>query len=156
MDVVLVHPEIPWNTGNVGRTCVAVRTPLHLVAPLGFDLSEKSIRRSGLDYWDKLDLTVHASVRHFLRSPLAGRPVFFFSRFARRSYWKASYPRNAVLVFGSETRGLPPSLSRRFPKSFFRIPTDGPVRSLNLSSAVGIVLFEALRQQQKRSRHGKP
>jgi tRNA (cytidine/uridine-2'-O-)-methyltransferase len=149
--VVLVHPEIPWNTGNVARTCVAAKTPLHLVEPLGFRLDDKQLKRAGLDYWEHLDLTVHRSLREFLASPAGRGPMYLFSRFARKEFWRARYAKNAVLVFGSETRGLPGSLKRKHPTRMYRIPTPGPVRSLNLSTAVGIVLFEALRQAGFRS-----
>ncbi len=149
MEVVLIHPEIPWNTGNVGRTCVATKTPLHLVAPLGFDLDDRMMKRAGLDYWSKLELTVHPSLRAFQTSETASRPVFLFSRFAKRLFWNAEYPKDAVLVFGSERRGLPDSLKRKHRSSLYRIPSPGPVRSLNLSTAVAVVLYEALRQQAR-------
>lgn len=149
MDVVLVHPEIPQNTGNVGRSCVATGAALHLVRPLGFSLDDKFLKRSGLDYWDHLDVTIHDSLRGFLASPVGGRPVFLFSRFARKSFWDAAFPSDAVLVFGSETEGLPVPLKRKFASRLYRIPTEGPVRSLNLATAVGIVLFEALRQRDR-------
>jgi tRNA (cytidine/uridine-2'-O-)-methyltransferase len=146
MEVVLVHPDIPQNTGNIGRSCVATNTPLHLVGPMGFSLDDKFLKRSGLDYWKDLNVTTHGSVRDFLRSPVGRKPLFLFSRFARKSFWEVSYPQDAVLVFGSETEGLPAALKRKFAARLCRIPTQGPVRSLNLSTAVGIALFEALRQ----------
>ncbi len=149
MQVVLVHPEIPWNTGNIGRTCVATQTPLHVVEPCGFSMDHRWVKRAGLDYWKDLDLTVHGSLRHFYGSKEASSPVFLFSRFAKRSYLDVSYPENATLIFGSETQGLPPALKRKYRNALYRIPTSGPVRSLNLSTAVAVVLFEALRQQEK-------
>ena len=157
MHVVLIHPDIPQNTGNIGRTCVATGTRLHLVGPMGFSLDDKFLKRSGLDYWKDLDLTVHGSVREFLGSAVGQGRLFLFSRFARKSFWEASYPEDAVLVFGSETEGLPPALKKRFSSRLFRIPTVGRVRSLNLSTAAGIVLFEALRQHGKfiRNPHDK-
>jgi tRNA (cytidine/uridine-2'-O-)-methyltransferase len=152
MDIVLVHPEIPGNTGNVGRTCVATGTPLHLVKPLGFQIDDKNIRRSGLDYWKDLNLTVHESLKDFLRSGLTERPVFLFSRFAKQSFWCAEFPEDSVLIFGCETRGLPAPLKRKFKSHLFKIPMSGPVRSLNLSSSVAVALYEALRQQEVRTR----
>jgi tRNA (cytidine/uridine-2'-O-)-methyltransferase len=149
MDVVLIHPDIPPNTGNIGRTCVATGTRLHLVGPMGFSLDDRFLKRSGLDYWERLDLTLHGSVRDFLESPAVRRPLFLFSRFAKRSFWEASFPEDAVLLFGSETAGLPVPLKRKFASRLYRIPTAGPVRSLNLATAVGIVLFEALRQRDR-------
>jgi tRNA (cytidine/uridine-2'-O-)-methyltransferase len=146
MHVVLIHPDIPWNTGNIGRTCVATRSSLHLVGPMGFTLDDKFLKRAGLDYWKDLDLTTYPSLRDFLKSSVAKNPLFLFSRFARRSFWEVPYPEDAVLVFGSETEGLPRNLKKKFASRIFRIPTPGPVRSLNLSTAVGIVLFEATRQ----------
>ena len=148
MNVVLIHPEIPWNTGNIGRTCVAAKCSLHLVKPLGFSIDHKWVKRAGLDYWKSLDVTVHDSLRSFLETELASQPIFLFSRFAKKSFWKAKIPKNAVLIFGSETSGLPANIKTKYRKALYRIPTKGPVRSLNLSTAVGIVLFEALRQQQ--------
>lgn len=145
MDVVLVHPEIPWNTGNVARTCVATNTPLHLIKPLGFSLDDKQMKRAGLDYWPHLDLTVHESVAAFYESELNHRPMFLFSRFAKRSFWQAEMSSNAVLVFGSETKGLPEDFKHKHPNGLYRIPTPGKVRSLNLSTSVAIALFEGLR-----------
>ncbi len=148
MDVVLVHPEIPWNTGNVARTCVATQTPLHLVKPLGFSLGDKQMKRAGLDYWPHLNLHVHDSLKAYYQTDVAARPTFLFSRFARKSFWDVEMPSDAVLVFGSETKGLPDSIKRRYRGSLVRIPTPGKVRSLNLSTSVAIALFEALRKNQ--------
>jgi len=152
MDVVLIYPDIPWNAGNIGRTCVATNTTLHLVEPLGFSLNDKFVQRSGLDYWQHLDLKVHGSVRKCLGSDLKNLPFFFFSRFGKLSFWKISFPRECALIFGSETKGLPKNLLKKYSDRVYRIPVSSPVRSLNLSSAVGIVLFEALRQHQAKPR----
>jgi len=149
MDIVLVEPDIPWNTGNIGRTCVATQTPLHLVEPLGFSLDDRFLKRAGLDYWKDLDLTVHESFEECMKSKrLKDKPVYLFSRFAKKPIWKVHFPHNAVLVFGSETKGLSTRIKNRYPSRLIRIPTVGPVRSLNLSTAVGIALFEGIRQNQ--------
>lgn len=146
MDVVLIHPDIPQNTGNVGRSCVATQTTLHLVGPMGFTLEDRWLKRAGLDYWKDLDVQTYPSLDVFLESPIAERPLFLFSRFAKKSFWDAKYPENAVLVFGSETEGLPSDFQKQYSSQIYRIPTPGPVRSLNLSTSVGVVLFEAYRQ----------
>jgi tRNA (cytidine/uridine-2'-O-)-methyltransferase len=149
MHVVLVHPDIPWNTGNIGRTCVATKTSLHLVKPLGFSLDDSFLKRAGLDYWKKLDLCIHESFGRFRHSELTQKPMFLFSRFAKKSFWEAPFTSEAVLIFGSETKGLPKSFLKKYQNISYRIPTPGPVRSLNLSTAVGVVLFEAIRISQR-------
>lgn len=147
MHVVLVEPEIPPNTGNIARTCAATKTQLHLVEPLGFSISNRYLRRAGVDYWDYVQLHVHQdwqSVMAYL-----GRPetwCYFTSR-SSRLYTKAKYTRDSVLVFGKESSGLPVSLLELYQHSTYVIPMDSSVRSLNLSNAVAIVVFEALRQQ---------
>jgi len=146
MDVVLVEPDIPWNTGNIGRTCVAANVRLHIVGPTGFSMDDRQMKRAGLDYWKDLDLHVYASLDKFLKSDLVQQPVFLFSRFAKKLYWDASFAKDSVLVFGSETAGLPDRVKELNKEEIYRIPTPGKVRSLNLSTSVGIVLFEALRQ----------
>lgn len=146
MDIVLVHPDIPFNTGNVARTCIATDITLHLIEPLGFSIDDKAVKRAGLDYWKDVKLQVHKSWEAFLDSPIGQKPLFLFSRFAEKLYWDATFTKDAVLIFGSETEGLPQALKDRYPNQQYRIPTPGPVRSLNLSTSVGIVLFEAIRQ----------
>jgi len=146
MDIVLVYPDIPFNTGNVARTCISTDTTLHLIKPLGFSIEDKEVKRAGLDYWKDVKLVVHENWESFLKSPTGQKPMFLFSRFAEKLYWDASFPKDAVLIFGSETKGLPDSIKQNYPDKLYRIPTPGPVRSLNLSTSVGIVLFEALRQ----------
>jgi tRNA (cytidine/uridine-2'-O-)-methyltransferase len=149
--VVLVHPEIHWNTGNAGRTCLAVGASLHLIAPLGFSLDERQVKRAGLDYWSHVDLRVWPDWDAFERAlPALGEP-FFFSTKATRALWDAPLgaARDVVLIFGRETGGLPPELHERFRGRFLALPLVSPlVRSLNLSTAVGIVLYEVLRQQR--------
>jgi len=112
---------------------------------MGFDLTDKKLKRAGLDYWDHLQWSVHENIEDFL-ARFKDRPKFFFSRFATQTYWDASYPEDAMLIFGSETQGLPEGCKEQYPNQFYVIPSPGQVRSLNLSTSAGIVLFEALRQ----------
>jgi len=149
MHVVLFEPEIPPNTGSVARLCAATLTPLHLIEPLGFKIDDKHLKRAGLDYWEFVDLHVHKSWDAFLLK-VAPKNLLFFSKRAAKSYTSTRYDENDFLVFGPETRGLPPRLLETNQNRFFRIPMMGiGVRSLNLSNAVSIVLYEALRQLGK-------
>jgi tRNA (cytidine/uridine-2'-O-)-methyltransferase len=145
LQVALVEPEIPQNTGNVGRSCVATGTPLHLVRPLGFSLADRYLRRAGLDYWPHLDLTVHEDLDAFLDERPAGRLVLTTSRGGSGLY-EFGFEPGDVLVFGRESTGLPRRLLERFPAHRVTIPMTGPTRSLNLSAAAAVVLYEALRQ----------
>ena len=149
--VVLVQPEIHWNTGNAGRTCLAVGATLHLVEPLGFSLDEKQVKRAGLDYWPHVDLRVWPDWETFERQlPALGEP-FFFSTKGTLPLWEAPLgrARDAVLIFGRETAGLPDDLHARFADRFVTMPMASPlVRSLNLSTSVGIAVFETMRQQR--------
>lgn len=143
--IVLVEPEIPQNTGNIGRLAAATQSPLHLVGRLGFRIDEHAVRRAGLDYWHLVALEQHPNLDHFLhRHPTA--KVRLFSAVATRSYLDAPYGPGDALVFGRESTGLEADLLDRFPEAVFGIPTIGKVRSLNLANAVSIVLYEALRQ----------
>jgi tRNA (cytidine/uridine-2'-O-)-methyltransferase len=146
--VVLVHPEIHWNTGNAGRSCLAAGATLHLIEPLGFSLDEREVRRAGLDYWEYVDLRLWRDWRTFEEQlPELGEP-FFFSTKAPRLYWEADFGERTVLVFGRETGGLPDELLESNAGRTLRIPIDSPhVRSLNLSTTVGIALYEVLRQR---------
>jgi tRNA (cytidine/uridine-2'-O-)-methyltransferase len=148
LNVVLVHPEIHWNTGNAGRSCLAAGAALHLVEPLGFSLDEREVRRAGLDYWEHVDLRVWKSWEAFERElPSLGTP-FFFSTKASRMYWEAEFPEDAVLIFGRETGGLPDDIHERYGERMLKMPIHSPhVRSLNLSTCVGIALYEVLRQR---------
>jgi tRNA (cytidine/uridine-2'-O-)-methyltransferase len=149
MQVVLFEPEIPPNTGSVARLCAATLTPLHLIEPLGFKIDDKHLKRAGLDYWEFVDLHVHKSWDTFLLK-VAPKNLLFFSKRAAKSYTSTRYDENDFLVFGPETRGLPTRLLETNQNRFFRIPMMGAgVRSLNLSNAVSIVLYEALRQLGK-------
>jgi len=147
MDVVLVNPQIPQNTGSIARTCAATQTPLHLVGRLGFDLSEKAVRRAGLDYWPHVKLARHGTWEGYLetRKP---RKVWLFSKFGTRIYHAADFAPDDALVFGSETKGLGQEFLARYPSDqILRIPiVTEHVRSLNLSNAVSIALYEARRQ----------
>jgi tRNA (cytidine/uridine-2'-O-)-methyltransferase len=142
--IVLVEPEIPQNTGNIARLAAATQSELCLVGRLGFRIDEHAVRRAGLDYWHLVDLSQHVSFEHF-RYGHRGR-LRLFSATARRSYLDAGFAPGDALVFGKESVGLPEELCARFPDDVFAIPTLGAVRSLNLSNAVSIVLFEALRE----------
>lgn len=145
MDIVLYEPEMPANTGNIGRTCVATGTRLHLIEPLGFKINEKSLKRAGLDYWDKLDVTVYADFGDFLeRNP--GAKLYIATTKARKVYTDVQYEPDCYLMFGPESRGIPEELLVRFPETCVRIPMWGDIRSLNLSNSVAILLYEALRQ----------
>ena len=148
--VVLVHPEIHWNTGNAGRTCLSAGAALHVIRPLGFSLDEREVKRAGLDYWEHVDLRVWPAWEAFERElPALGEP-WFFSTKARRLLWDAPLgeSRNTVLVFGRETGGLPAELHERFADRFLSMPIASPVvRSLNLSTSVGIAAYEVLRRR---------
>jgi len=149
MQVVLYQPEIPPNTGSVARLCAATLTPLHLIEPLGFKIDDKHLKRAGLDYWEFVDLHVHNSWQHFLEK-CAGKRLLYFSKKASRSYTQVSFSQDDYLVFGPETRGLPEEWIALNAERALRIPMMGSgVRSLNLSNAVAIVLYEGLRQLSK-------
>lgn len=151
LHVVLVHPEIHWNTGNAGRTCLAAGATLHLIEPLGFSLDERQVKRAGLDYWEYVDLRVWPDWNAFeAQLPALGEP-YFFSTKAARLLWDAPLAQssNLVLVFGRETGGLPRDLHQRYRDRFVTLPMVSPrVRSLNLSTSVGIAVYEVLRQRR--------
>jgi tRNA (cytidine/uridine-2'-O-)-methyltransferase len=143
LHLVLVEPEIPPNTGNVARLCAATGCALHLVEPLGFTLGDRELKRAGLDYWGSLTVRIHPSLEEFLES--WRHPLWLFSTRAARSYAAAPFARGDALVFGKETAGLPEALLRRLPERALRIPMRGDaVRSLNLSTCVGIAAYAAL------------
>jgi tRNA (cytidine/uridine-2'-O-)-methyltransferase len=153
LHVVLVHPEIHWNTGNAGRTCLAAGATLHLIEPLGFSLDEREVKRAGLDYWEHVDLRVWPDWETFARElPTLGEPWFFSTR-ATQTLWDAPLAttdgRGTVLIFGRETGGLPDALHHGFPDRFVGMPIHSPVvRSLNLSTSVAIAAYEVLRQRR--------
>jgi tRNA (cytidine/uridine-2'-O-)-methyltransferase len=149
MHVVLVAPEIPQNTGSIGRLCVATGSRLHLIDPLGFTIDDRHLRRAGLDYWPHVDLVRHASWDAFLAARPAGR-LLCFSACAPRSYTTLRYRADDLLVFGGESRGLPADLRSAYADQLYGIPLASEhVRSLNLATAVAVVLYEGLRQQGK-------
>ncbi|WP_038041015.1 tRNA (cytidine(34)-2'-O)-methyltransferase [Thermus tengchongensis] len=142
--LVLFQPEIPQNTGNIARTAAALGFPLHLIRPLGFRLGDKRLLRAGLDYWPHVDLRVHDTWEAFLGALPPETRVWAFSARAKQSLYEARFQEGDYLLFGPETRGLPPGILARFPG--VRIPMPGPVRSLNLAVAVGVAAYEAYRQ----------
>jgi tRNA (cytidine/uridine-2'-O-)-methyltransferase len=147
--VVLVEPEIPPNTGNIARLCAATASPMHLVGALGFRIDDHSVRRAGVDYWHLVDVRQHLDFEHFLHAwsrEAPGGKLHLFSAIATTSYLQASYAPGDALVFGKESVGLSGELLARFPDRTVGIPTLGAVRSLNLANAVGIALYESLRQ----------
>lgn len=167
LNIVLLEPEIPPNTGNIARTCAATGSRLHLIKPIGFSLEDRYLRRAGLDYWEHLELTVHESWEEFLRwtelhtasartdedasaessSVDAGPMMYFLSRKGLRSYTEVEYPNGTYLVFGRESVGLPESLVEANRDRCIRIPMRPEIRSLNLSNAVAIIVYEALKSR---------
>ena len=145
LNIVLVEPEIPQNTGNIARTCACTGSRLHLVRPFGFEINDKMLKRAGLDYWDKVEILYYDSLDDFFQKT-AGATYFYATTKARRSYTDAVFPDGAFILFGKETRGLPEELIFEHYERAVRIPMFGTLRSLNLSNAVAIVLYEALRQ----------
>lgn len=145
MNIVLFEPEMPLNTGNIGRTCVATNTRLHLIEPLGFKLNEKVIRRAGLDYWDKLDVTVYCDYQDFLdKNP--GAKIYMATTKAKHVYTDVRYEPDCYIMFGKESAGIPEEILVENEETCVRIPMWGDIRSLNLANSVAIVLYEALRQ----------
>ena len=145
LHVALIQPQIPPNTGNIALLCAATDSPLHLIEPLGFSLDAREVRRAGLDYWDKTDLWLHSDWYAF-RDAISRDRCLYFSANAERDYRRAPYQDRRVLVFGSETEGMPVRILEKHPERCFRIPMSADVRSLNLANAVSVVLYEGLRQ----------
>ena len=146
MNIVLVEPEIPNNTGNISRTCAVTGSSLHLVRPLGFSTDDKHLKRAGLDYWQYLDLHYYDSFDEVLQTYPNGR-FFFATTKAKRFYTNISFQKDDFLVFGKETAGLPKAILEAYPEQIIRIPMGKDIRSLNLANSVAIILYEALRQQ---------
>ncbi len=147
LNVVLFEPEIPANTGNIGRTCVATGTRLHLIEPLGFSLSEKALKRAGMDYWPQLDVTTYLDFDEFLeKNP--GAKIYMATTKSRKVYTEVTYEPDCYIMFGKESAGIPEEILKQHPDTAVRIPMIGETRSLNLSNSVAIVLYEALRQNQ--------
>lgn len=145
LNVALIEPEIPQNTGNIARTCAATGARLHLVGPMGFEITEKRVRRAGLDYWDKLDITYYESSAEFFEKN-KGAQFFYFSTKARNVHSDMRYPNGCFLVFGKETKGLPEELLKANEERCVRLPMRGIIRSLNLSNSVAVGVYEVLRQ----------
>ena len=145
INIVLHEPEIPQNTGNIGRTCVATGMRLHLIKPLGFSLDEKQLKRAGLDYWPDLDVTVYESYEDFL-SKNEGAKIYYATTKGHKVYTQAQYEPDCYIMFGKESAGIPEEILREHEDTCVRIPMIGETRSLNLSNAVAIVAYEALRQ----------
>ena len=147
LNVVLVEPEIPPNTGSIGRLCLATGSTLHLVEPLGFEISDARLRRAGLDYWEHLKVLMHPSLEAFLDSIPPSAPKVFLSKKAGHTFFEHSFRPGEYLIFGKETMGLPDWVVNAYPTETLRIPMyDARVRSLNLASAASIVVYEAIRQ----------
>ena len=146
LNIVLIEPQIPQNTGNIARTCAATGARLHLVGPLGFEITDAKLKRAGLDYWRLLDITTYESTPEFFSRNPRGE-FYYFTTKARRTYTDIAYPDDAYLVFGREDAGLPEELLRANPDRCVRLPMIAGARSLNLSNTVAVAAFEALRQQ---------
>jgi len=146
LNVVLINPEIPFNTGNIGRTCVATGSFLHLVGKLGFKINDREIRRSGLDYWPKLRWKHYPDFGDYLAEAGEGANLLFFSTKGTRSFWEAPYSPDCSLIFGGESTGFPAQYHEKYKERMYRIPVSGDVRSLNLSSSAAVVIYEALRR----------
>ena len=145
LNIVLFEPEIPSNTGNIGRTCVATGTRLHLIEPLGFRLNEKAIQRAGMDYWNDLDVITYLNYEDFLaKNP--GAKIYMATTKARQTYAEVQYEEDCYIMFGKESAGIPEEILVQHPDTAIRIPMNENIRSLNLANSVAIVLYEALRQ----------
>ena len=147
LNIVLHEPEIPANTGNIGRTCVATNTRLHLIEPLGFRLNEKSLKRAGMDYWDQLDVRTYIDYQDFLEKNPGAR-IYMATTKAEKVYTDVSYEPDCYIMFGKESAGIPEEILVQHKEDCIRIPMRHDIRSLNLSNSVSVVLYEALRQNQ--------
>lgn len=145
INIVLAEPQIPQNTGNISRTCAVSGARLHLIKPLGFEVTDRYLKRAGLDYWDKLDISYYENFADFFEKNPDGK-FFYFTTKGRKTYSEVKYPDNSYLVFGREDRGLPEELLYRNPESCVRIPMRNDLRSLNLSNSAAIAVYEVLRQ----------
>ncbi len=144
--IVLHEPEIPQNTGNIARTCAATGASLHLIRPMGFEIDDKKLKRAGLDYWDKLDITYYDGLADFYEKH-PGACVYYFTTKAPRAYTQIAYPEEVFIMFGKESAGLPEELLCRHPSHAVRIPMREGLRSLNLSNSVAVAVYEILRQR---------
>jgi len=146
VNIVLVEPEIPQNTGNIARTCAATGARLHLVGPLGFKIDDKKLKRAGLDYWNLLDITIYENLQEFMAKNSGAGEFYFFTTKALHTFTEVNYPDNCYLFFGKETKGLPEELLLQNPKTCVRLPMSQYARSLNLSNTVCVGVYEVLRQ----------
>lgn len=147
LNIVLHEPEMPANTGNIGRTCVATGVRLHLIGPLGFQINDKMLKRAGLDYWDKLDVTVYDDYNDFLtKNP--GAKIYMATTKAHKTYAEVNYEDDCYIMFGKESAGIPEEILVNNQENCVRIPMNPEIRSLNLSNSVAVVLYEALRQNE--------
>lgn len=147
INIVLHEPEIPMNTGNIGRTCVAVGARLHLIEPMGFRITEKQVKRAGLDYWDRLDYTIYENYEEFLAKNPDAHKIYMATTKARHVYSEVPYEENCYVMFGKESAGIPEEILVDNEENTIRIPMIGDIRSLNLSNSVAIIAYEALRHQ---------
>lgn len=147
LNIVLHEPEIPANTGNIGRTCVAANVRLHLIEPLGFRLDEKSLKRAGMDYWDRLDVTTYIDYDDFLKRN-EGAKIYMATTKAQKIYTEANYEPDCYIMFGKESAGIPEEILARHREDCVRIPMIGGIRSLNLGNSAAVILYEALRQNR--------
>ena len=145
INIVLHEPEIPQNTGNIARTCAATGAALHIIKPMGFTIDDKKLKRAGLDYWDKLDITYYENAEDFFAKN-ADAKIYFFTTKAKHTYAEIDYPDNVYIMFGKESKGLPEELLYANPDSCVRIPMRDSLRSLNLSNSVAIAVYEIFRQ----------
>ena len=146
IEIVLVEPEIPQNTGNIVRTCAATSIKLHLVEPLGFSIDEKHVKRAGLDYWHLVEIETHKSLQDFLQKYESNRRLFYATTKAKNHYAQINYVPGDMILFGKETKGLPEKLLFAKPERCVRLPMESGARSLNLSNAVAVFSYESLRQ----------
>jgi len=146
LNLVLVHPQIPNNTGAIGRLCVNAGTSLHLIKPIGFDIDEKAVRRAGLDYWEKLDLHVWENLDEFFEANPKAKEGFFATTKTDRPYFEADFKEDSFIFFGSETKGIPSEVLESYPEQCITIPMTTEGRSLNLAISTGIILYEAIKQ----------
>jgi len=146
INLVLVHPQIPNNTGAIGRLCVNAGTSLHLIKPIGFDIDEKAVRRAGLDYWDKLDLHVWENLEEFFEANPKAQEGFFATTKTDKPYFEAEFQEDSFIFFGSETKGIPSEVLEKYPEQCITIPMTDQGRSLNLAISTGIILYEAIKQ----------
>jgi len=147
-NIVLFNPQIPPNTGNIGRLCVNAGAKLHIVKPIGFDITEKAVKRAGLDYWEKLDLTIWENIEDFLKSVNTSR-CFFATTKTDKPYFEAEFKPGDYIIFGSETKGIDEEILKTYPDNCITIPMTKEGRSLNLAVSTGIILYEAIRQNYK-------